>query len=509
MRSGNRIILNTLILYVKMALSILLGLFSTRLVLKALGVEDYGIYNLVAGVVSMLSFLNASLATSTQRFLSISLGKNNKVLLSEVFYYSLALHLLIGAGVVLLVVFIGGYGIEHILSIHPDKRDETLIVLYFLSGSVFFSILSVPYVAVLVSRENMLLLSILEIVESCLKLLGAVVLLSYLGNRLILYATVIAAIMFTSFILKAIVCRYKYRETRITLQSLTDVGLVKELMSFTGWYTFASLGSIGRFQGLQVLLNLFYGVVTNAAYGIANQVNGLMQFFATAILQSVRPQIMKSEGAHDRERVGRLSLIACRYMFFLCALFSIPLILEMPYVLHLWLDNPPEYTVGFCRLVLLSTLLYMITSGLSTAVDATGNIKWMYICLGSLHVLNLPIGYLLLYNGFSAYSVLWLVVCEEMICMCARIGLARYIVGISVNAVLKKVIQPVTITTGLTLFIGVIIIYSLESCFIRLVVTFMSCMVASLASVWYYGMEPPEKERIKSIICNIKYKLVK
>lgn len=178
-------------------------------------------------------------------------------------------------------------------------------------------------------------------------------------------------------------------------------------------------------------------------------------------------------------------------------------------MLHLWLDNLPEYTVGFCRLVLLSTMLYMITSGLSTAVDATGNIKWMYICLGCLHVLNLPVGYLLLYYGFSAYSVLWLVVCEEMICMCARIGLARYIVGISVDAVLKKVIQPIMITTGLTLFIGVIIVCSLESSFMRLVVTFMSCMVASLASIWHYGAEQPEKERIKSIIYNIKYKLVK
>ena len=178
-------------------------------------------------------------------------------------------------------------------------------------------------------------------------------------------------------------------------------------------------------------------------------------------------------------------------------------------MLHLWLDNLPEYTVGFCRLVLLSTMLYMITSGLSTAVDATGNIKWMYICLGCLHVLNLPVGYLLLYYGFSAYSVLWLVVCEEMICMCARIGSARYIVGISVDAVLKKVIQPIMITTGLTLFIGVIIVCSLESSFMRLVVTFMSCMVASLASIWHYGAEQPEKERIKSIIYNIKYKLVK
>ncbi|MDE5678397.1 oligosaccharide flippase family protein [Phocaeicola sp.] len=509
MQPGNRIILNTFILYTKMIFSILIGLISTRLILKALGIEDYGIYNLVAGVVSMLSFLNTSLATSTQRFLSIVLGKNDNKFLSEVFRYSLVLHFLVGIVVVLVVALLGRYGIEHVLSIHSDKRSETLLVLYFLSGSVFFSILSVPYVAVLISRENMLLLSIFEIAEICLKLLGAIILLFYSGDRLILYAAVTASIMFVSFVLKSIICRCKYSETRFLFQPFTNMELVKELVSFTGWYTFASIGSIGRFQGLQVLLNVFYGVVTNAAYGIANQVNGLMQFFATAILQSIRPQIMKSEGAHDRMRVTRLSLIACRYMFFLCAIFSIPMILEMPYVLHLWLDNPPEYTVGFCRLVLLATLLYMITSGLATAVDATGNIKWMYICLGCLHILNLPIGYFLLHYGASPYSVLWLVVGEEIICMCVRIGLAKYIVGIPVKIIIKKVMLPVGIMASQTLFIGIIIINFLEVGFIRTIITFMSCLVVSLVSVWYCGTEQFERERIKAIMCNMKFKLLK
>ena len=183
MQPGNRVILNTAILYAKMVVSILVGLISTRLVLKALGVEDYGIYNLVAGVVSMLAFLNTSLAASTQRFLSFSLGKQDVRHLKKIFYYSLILHIGIGVCVILLIETVGIYGIKHVLTIAPDKISNTLSILHLLSCSVFFSIVAVPYIAVLISRENMLLLSLIEIAETVLKLLGAVYLLTYPGNR--------------------------------------------------------------------------------------------------------------------------------------------------------------------------------------------------------------------------------------------------------------------------------------------------------------------------------------
>ena len=511
MQPGNRVILNTAILYAKMVVSILVGLISTRLVLKALGVEDYGIYNLVAGVVSMLAFLNTSLAASTQRFLSFSLGKQDVRHLKKIFYYSLILHIGIGVCVILLIETVGIYGIKHVLTIAPDKISNTLSILHLLSCSVFFSIVAVPYIAVLISRENMLLLSLIEIAETVLKLLGAVYLLTYPGNRLIMYSAIIVAVMIISLLLKMIICRMKYPETRIVFQSLNDRTLLRELTSFAGWYTFASVGSMGRGQGIPMILNVFFGVVVNAAYGIANQVNGLMQFFATAILQSIRPQIIKSEGAQDRIRVKKLSLVACRYMFFLCALISIPLIIEMPYVLHLWLGNPPEYTVGFCRLVLLSTLLFMITCGLGTAIDATGNIKWMYIWMGSLHFLNLPVGYFLLKAGMSAYSVLWVVVGEELICMWVRIYLANRIVGISVRKFVRRVIVPITIVTGATVLAGIVAIFYMHTGFLRLVVTSMLCTCTFLITGWFCGIENEEKSRFKNIMHNItaQFKLVK
>lgn len=509
MQSGNKVILNTMILYAKMMVSIIVGLFSTRLVLKALGVEDYGIYNLVAGIVSMLSFFNTSMAASTQRFLSFALGKNDANLLSKVFCYSLIMHFFIGILIVVLIEFLGGYGIRHILSIDTDKIDDTLMILHFLSGSVFFSIISVPYMATLISRENMLLLSVVEILEAVLKLVGAYCLLSYLGNRLILYAFIICFVMLISLLVKMVICRTKYDETIIKYQPLNDKKLLNELTSFAGWYTFASIGSIGRFQGIQMLLNIFYGVIVNAAYGIANQVNGLLQFFATAILQSIRPQITKSEGVGDRERVRRLSLIACRYMFYLCAIFSIPLILEMPYVLNMWLVNPPDYTVGFCRLILFSTLLFMITSGLGTAIDAVGEIKWLYILLGGLHILNIPIGYVLLSLGFSAYSVLWTIVLEEFICMWVRIYLARYLVGISIKQFLCHVCIPAVLIASLTLLLGSLFLMSMDSNLFRFLMCFMLCICFFSILVWYFGMESLEKKRILFIYHNVKSKYIR
>ena len=514
MKSGNRVILNTAILYTKMVLSILLGLISTRLILKGLGVEDYGIYNLVAGIVSMLTFLNTSLAASSQRFLSFALGRKDDLHLRKVFYYSMVLHLIIGVVVVFLIETIGIYCIKHVLTIVPEKLQDTLSMLHLLSGSVFFSIVSVPYIAVMISRENMLLLSVIEITEALLKLVGVIGLLHYHGNRLILYSVIVACAAAFAFILRLASCRYKYAETAVDIRSLQknrsveDKKLLKEMTSFSGWYTFASVGSIGRFQGIPILLNIFFGVVVNAAYGIANQVNGLMQFFGTAILQSIRPQIIKNEGAHDRVRVQRFSLIACRYMFYLCAIFSIPLIIEMPYVLHLWLDNPPEYTVGFCRLVLISTMLFMITCGLGTAIDATGNIKWMYITMGCLHFLNLPIGYLVLKMGMSAYSVLWVIIGEELACMWVRMYLANRIVGISINRFIKDVMRPIVIITSVTVLAGALVVTNMQDGFVRLTLCCSVCGIVFLLLCWISGMEKTEKQYIISLILNLKTKII-
>lgn len=506
MKSANRVILNTAILYIKMAVSIIIGLYSTRLILSALGVEDYGLYNLVAGIVSMLSFLNTSLAASTQRFLSYSLGKNDLSHVSKVFYYSVILHFFIALCVVLLIEVLGVYAIKNWLVIDESRIDSAILVLHFMCVSIFFTIIAVPYMAALISRENMLLLSISEIIQAILKLAAAIFLLQYIGNRLILYAFCMALIMILSLIFQMIVCNVKYPEVHIRLQSLNDKVLFKKLLSYAGWYTFASVGSIGRFQGIPVIMNLFFGVIANAAYGIANQVNGLMQFFASAMMQSIRPQIVKSEGSGDRQRAIRLSLIACRYMSFLCALFTIPVILETPYILHLWLGNVPMYTVGFCRLILLSTLILMLSSGLNSAVDATGNIKYTYVLVGCFHFLILPIGYLLYKFHCSIYAILWVVVGEECACMLVRAFCARHVVGILIKDYLKHALLPVVKVTLLAALIGLVPVVLLPENLSRLALCCLIYFIAFTCLAWHVGIEKNEKQMIINLYIKFKHK---
>lgn len=504
MQSGNKVILNTAILYIKMAVSIVIGLYSTRLILQALGVEDYGLYNLVAGIVSMLSFLNTSLAASTQRFLSFSLGKDDIKKVSKVFYYSLVLHILIAFTVILLIEIIGTYGIRNWLVIDDSRIETAISILHLLCISIFFTIISVPYMAVLISRENMLLLSISEIFQSIMKLGLAFFLLQYIGNRLLIYSLLMAIIIILTLVFQIILCNIKYPEVHFHLQKLNDKSLFKSLLSYAGWYSFASIGSIGRFQGIPIIMNLFFGVAANAAYGIANQVNGLMQFFATAIMQSIRPQITKSEGAGDRKRSIRLSLIACKYMFFLCAFFTIPVILETPYILKLWLGNVPPYTIGFCRLVLLATLCFMISNGLNSAVDATGNIKYTYIIVGCLHFLILPIGYLLYKIGFPIYTILWIVVIEELICMIVRMICAKRIVGISIKEYIAKALLPILIVTITSVTLGIIPIIVFSESFIRLILCCLLYWSSFIVISWLIGMEKSEKQRIIQILYKLK-----
>ena len=507
MQPGNKVILNTVILYMKMAVSIVIGLYSTRLILSALGVEDYGLYNLVAGIVSMLSFLNTSLASSTQRFLSYSLGKKNLNHVSKIFYYSVILHLSIAVIVILLIELLGVYGIRNWLVIDEDRVETAIWVLHFLCISVFFTIIAVPYMAVLISRENMLLLSISEILQAVLKLGAAFFLLEYVGNRLLAYALIMALIMISSLAFQIIVCNMKYPEVHIRLQPLRDKALFKDLLSYAGWFSFAAIGSIGRFQGIPVIMNLFFGVVANAAYGIANQVNGLMQFFATAISQSIRPQIVKSEGGGDRKRAIRLSLVACRYMYFLCAIFTIPVMLEAPYILNLWLETVPLYTVGFCRLVLLATLLLMLSSGLNIAVDATGRIKYTYVLVGSLHFLILPIGYCLYRIGCPIYTILWVVVVEEVACMFVRVICARQVVGIAFKDYFMGTLFPVIVITAVSVSVGLIPVLTLPESFLRVVLCCFSYAIAFMIMAWLVGIERSEKQRIISIFNKLSNKL--
>ena len=414
MNSTKRIIINTFFLYGKMAITITVALFSTRIVLNELGVVDFGIFNLVAGVIGMLSFLNAAISASTQRYLSFYLGSGKINKLKAIFNSSILLHLVIGLVVVVLLEIGGVLLFNGILDIPVIRINTAKIIFHFIVISTFFTINSVPFDAVINAHENMLFDAIVGILESLGKLSIAIWLIYTDYDRLIIYGLLFAILTILIQIVKGTYCYVKYEECHTKFKTYFQWVLFKDMFSFAGWNLFGALSGLGRNQGLAILFNLFYGVVVNAAFGIANQINGLINVFSLNMLKALNPQIVKSEGNGDRVRMLKLSMKASKFSFFLISFFAIPLIFEMPYILKLWLKIIPDYTIIFSQLTLIITLINQLSIGLQTAVQSIGKIKLYQTVVGGFLLLNLPISYFLLRFGFPIYSPLISIIVIEI-----------------------------------------------------------------------------------------------
>lgn len=453
MRAANRVIFNTGITYARAVVTSLISLYSTRLVLDALGAEDFGIYNVVGGLIAMLSFLNAAMTTSTQRFISFNLGKGAIENVKKVFANSVVIHFAIGILLVILIEVVGLYFIENQLQINPDRIEAARYILHFVAASTFITTISVPYDAVINAHENMTFLAITSVIESVLKLLIALSILYLEGDRLIYYGLFMMFSAIAIRLIKRIYSRRKYAECHVSVRDEYNASQVRELASFAGWQLFGTLCYIGRTQGVAVVLNLFYGTVINAAYGIASQLNGQIMFFSQTMMSALRPQIMKSEGANDRDRMIRLALTGNRFAFYLFTFFALPLFLEMPFVLNLWLTEVPESSVAFCRAIILLTMMNQINMGLITAVQAIGKIKVYQMVAGGIQLLTLPIGYFLLKAGYAPYSIILVSVVLEAISTIFRVFYFKHLTSFSISVYFKQVIlnsflslSPVAVT---------------------------------------------------------------
>jgi len=503
MSSANKVALNTGILYGRMLVTMGISLYSTRLILSALGSTDYGIFNLIAGVIAMLSFLNTAMATSTQRFLSFHQGKKDLPMQKKVFTNSLLLHVGIGLLIVLTLELVGLFLFNGFLNIPLDRIEQAKSVYHFMSVTVFFTIVSVPFTGSLVAHENMLWIAVVNVVETMLKLGIALLLLYISTDKLIIYGFLTASISVLSLFLYIYYCFRTYEDCTLENFTVVDIPVIKQLTSFAGWNLFGSLCGLGRSQGIAVLLNLFFGAVINAAYGIANQVAAQLNFFSSTMLRVLNPQIMKSEGANDRKRMLRLSMMASKFGFFLLAYFAIPCIFEMPAILSLWLRNVPEHTSIFCRLMLVGALVNQLTIGLQSAAQATGRIKAYQAVVGSVLLLNLPLAYFLLNNGYPAYSVLIGYAFIEAIACVLRVLFLKYLTGMSiteyVNRVFMREVVPVFLTVTACYFVS----NYLESTYRFIFTTIVSVSVFSV-SIYLSGLCKDEKEMFDRLFVKLK-----
>jgi O-antigen/teichoic acid export membrane protein len=478
MQPAKRVVINTGFLYGKMLITMFISLYSTRLILSALGVEDFGIFNLVGGIIAMLSFMNGAMSVSTQRFLSYYLGAGEVSKLKSVFSSSVLLHLLIAIIIILLLELGGIFLFNGVLNIPADRIGTAKVVFHFMVVSTFFTINAVPFDATINAHEIFLFDALTGIFESIVKL-GIAIILIYTGvDKLILYGLLIAALTIFIRIIKSIYCYRKYDECRISVKSHINIGLFKEMLTFAGWNLFGSLCSVVRNQGLAIVLNFFFGVIVNAAYGIANQVNGQLSSFSQNMLKALNPQIVKSEGSGDRNRMLRLSMLACKLSFLLLAFFSVPLIIEMPFILKVWLKTVPENTVVFCQLILILTLIQQLTVGLMSAIQSVGKIKAYQIVVGSLLILNLPLAYWLIKLGLPSYSVLVGSIFLESIAGGSRIWFAHELTGLPVIVFLRKIMFVTVLTVVMAALIAMIPRFLLEGGILRL---FLTAIVSTIS----------------------------
>ena len=355
MEPTKRIIVNTLAQHIRSIINIGLSLYSTRLVLQALGESDYGVFSLVAGVVAMLGFLTNAMVVTTQRQLSFLHGKGDINHVRRMFSNSLLLHILFGLLLVAILCAIRPLLFNGFLNIAPDRTAIAANVYYLVILSLFVTFLAAPYRALFIARENIVYISIIDVLDGFFKLFFALWLLTYGADRLIAYAWTTVAIMAFNYLAFALWARSHFEES-VMLPKRSDICRqdMKELTGFAGWTIYSMGCIIGRTQGVNIILNRFFGTVTNAAYGLAQHVFGAVMFVSQAIVNAISPQLIKAEGRGDRQHMLRFAEALSKYSFLLLSMIVIPLVFEMPAVLSLWLDKVPENTVLLCRFILIT-----------------------------------------------------------------------------------------------------------------------------------------------------------
>lgn len=448
---NKRIVLNTATIYVRLIITMGVALFSTRYILEALGETDYGLYNVIAGVVSMFAFIAATMGTTTQRFISYTMGQTRNLDdLRRVIGSSYTIHFLV-ALIVASIVLIGGYlVIDNLLTIPPGRHADAIFVLFSVCIGLIGTILLVPFEALLMAHENILFVSICQIINAFIKLAGAILLLHLHNVDLLrVYAVIMTALPLLLLLMQATFCLLKYPEAKVSSSNLKPNTLMKQLGRFAGWVMLGTTSLTLRIQGISILLNIFWGVTVNAANGVANQVNSTVLYFATSLTTSIRPQLVKSAGENNSTRFMSLIFGICKYPVLLLSIVAIPLYVAMPCVLSLWLTEVPDFTVQFCRMLIIYSIIRQITLGLIHGLEANGQIKTLHIVNSIIELSVLPIAYLLGRCGYSPVSFYVCVVAAQCLSLLFMMWQSKVHLRLPVANFVVNVVCRALLVTGL------------------------------------------------------------
>lgn len=494
--NNKRIVKNTLILYVRMLFTMVLTLYISRIILNSLGVEDFGIYNVVGGVVAMFSFLNSAMAVSTQRFLSFELGCQNWSQLKKVFSIAVIIHLLLGILIVILAETVGVWFLNNKMNIPAERIYAANVVFQCSVFSFFFLIVRIPYHAGIIAFEKMGGYAYISILEVTLKLGIALLLICFGSDKLILYAVLSLCIVIIITCIYRIYCNRHFSELRFNF--VWDKHLFKTMTSYAGWSLFGSGATVVYEQGINILLNIFFNPIVNAARAIAFQVNTAILSFTSNFQIAVNPQIVKSYATGDRQYMMSLIFQSSRYSFFLLYLIALPVLLETDVLLKLWLKIVPEYTSIFCKLIIIDALIGCVSYPLMVASQATGKIRLYQFVVGSILLLNLPCTYTLLKLGFSPEYSMYVSIFLSIIALGARLIMLRSLIELDIKQYIKDVVIKSLVVGGVAFVIPFLSIsYIHSSAILPFLLNSALCIVCSVLSIYYLGFDAVEKAYIK------------
>ena len=503
--NNKRIAKNTIFLYFRLAIVMIVNLYATRVVLDVLGVSDYGVYNVVCGFVAMFSFLNTSMANGVQRFYNFELGKGGKCTITRVYNTALIIQILLAIIILVLTETIGLWYLNTKMVISPDRIDAANWIFQFSVISLVFVIIQIPYSAAILAYEKMNYYAIVSVVDALMKL-AIVFVLPYLkGDSLIIYGFLIMLISIFNFFLYWIYCRKNFRY--LLFEKIFDKELFKSMMNFSGWNLFGSFAYILKGQGVNVLINVFFGTVVNAANGIATQVSSAIQTFSTNLVVAFKPQLTQSYAAGDHNRTEQLMLSMSKISFALMALIAIPIITEIDFILHIWLKSDiPQHTSTFTILTIISIMVGILNAPVTQVIHATGKMKKYQIATSVVICSILPISWVFLKLGYGATSVfiitILIMAINQIVCLWVLHSTFRF----NVQRYIRDVLLPCLTITIIPLLTVSYLRYMMPSSAWRFIfITFVNLLI--IAVLFYLTMNRSEKNTVKSVIIKLKQRL--
>lgn len=490
--NNSRIARNTAFLYARMVFVLIVGLYTSRVVLNALGASDFGVYNVIAGFVALFSFLNATLSSSLQRYYNYEGGRSGEEGFTNVFSVGFRVHLIIALVVVLLLETFGLWYINNVIVLPDGRLPAANLLFQFSVLSLALVIIQVPFSGAVIAKEKMDFYAVISIVEVLLRLVLVILLPHIPFDKLIVYAIIQLFISVLNFVIYVWYTRYNFAFIRVT--KCVDKTLLRSILSFSGWNLLGSLAFLLKSHGVNLILNAFFGTIVNAARGVATQISGAIMGFSHNISMSFRPQLVGSYAVGNIKRTYNLFLTQSKICYCLILMLITPVILEMDFILRLWLgDAVPEYTNVFAALVLIDAMINTLNTPVTQVVYATGNIKSYQIFSALVNILLLPACWLFMKLGFDAWVAFLVTIVFSVICQLVCLIIMHSVFKYSYWDYLKRVVLPCAFMTLLVPLLPVFMVHTMDDSFLRLLLISLASLAATVCLLYFVFLSSAEK----------------